>query len=87
MFSNFEAKLKGYWDQTKAFFQRSEVILYARMQMLSGFFLAVAGAIDWTSVTSLNWTTPKQTIWAGVAIVFNGLVTELLRRRNMTTGV
>jgi hypothetical protein len=87
MFSNFEAKLANFWDQTKAFFKRSEVIFYARLQMLAGFFLAVAGSIDWTSITSLNWTTPKQTIWAGVAIVFNGFITELLRRRNMTTGV
>lgn len=83
MFSNFT----NLWDQTKAFFKRSEVIFYARFQMLAGFLLSVAGAIDWTSITSLNWTTPKQTIWAGVAIVVNGFITELLRRRNMTTGV
>ena len=79
------SKLEIWWDSIKAFFKRSEVIFYARLQVILGFLLSVAGAIDWTSITSLNWTTPKQTIWAGVAIVANGLITELLRRRNMVT--
>lgn len=75
MFSNF-------WDKTKAFFKRSEVIFYARLQSLSGFVLAVLGAIDWQQISNWDFTTPKQTAWLGIGLIVNGVVTEGLRRRN-----
>ena len=71
------------WDNIKAFFKRSEVILYARLQALSGFVLAVLGSMDWSQIQTWDFTTPKQTAWLGIGLVVNGTVTELLRRRNM----
>lgn len=76
-----------WWDKVKAFFKRSEVIFYSRLQTLSGFCLAVAGTIDWGAIAHLDWTTPKQTIWLGIGLIVNGSITELLRRRNATLTV
>ena len=77
--------LSKFWDNTKAFFKRSEVILYSRLQALSGFVLAILGSVDWQQITALDWTTPKQTSWLGIGLIVNGTITELLRRRNMAT--
>jgi len=75
-------KFTIWWDKLKAFFKRSEVILYSRLQTLSGFVLAVLGTIDWQQISTWDFTTPKQTVWLGVGLIVNGSVTELLRRRN-----
>ena len=75
--------LAQWWDNTKAFFKRSETIFYAQLQAVVGFFLAVAGGIDWTQVSNL-FSKPKQALWLGVGLVVNGIVTEILRRRNAT---
>lgn len=76
--------LYDFWDRVKAFFKRSETILYARIQALSGFVLAVAGTIDWSVIKDWDFTTPRQTVWLGFGLVVNGIITELLRRRNAT---
>lgn len=74
------------YEGAKDFFKRSTVIFWARVQAVVGFAIAVAGSVDWSAVASLNWTTPKQTLWIGVAMVVNGLFTELLRRRSLNVG-
>ena len=79
------SSLSDFWDGLKAFFKRSEVILYARIQSLSGFVLAVLGSMDWSQIQTWDFTTPKQTAWLGIGLVVNGTVTEILRRRNMVT--
>jgi len=70
------------WDNIKAFFKRSEVIFYARLQALSGFILAVLGSMDWNQIQTWDFTSPKQTAWLGIGLIINGTVTEVLRRRN-----
>ena len=77
--------LSNFWDSTKAFFKRSEVIFYARLQSLSGFVLAVFSQVDWQTIQSWDFTSPKQTAWLGIGLIVNGTITELLRRRNMAT--
>lgn len=75
--------LSKWWDNTKAFFKRSETIFYARLQVLSGFFLAVFSGIDWTTVT-MNLQNAKQSLYIAAGLVANGVITEYLRRRNAT---
>lgn len=75
-------KLTIWWDKVKAFFKRSEVIFYSRLQALAGFVLAVAGTIDWQQISTWDFTTPKQTAWLGIGLIVNGTITEVLRRRN-----
>lgn len=75
--------LSNFWERTKAFFKRSETIFYARIQALAGFVLAVLGSMDWSQLKTWDFTTPKQTAWLGIGLVINGIVTEVLRRRNM----
>lgn len=70
------------WDNIKAFFKRSEVIFYARLQALFGFVLAVLGSMDWNQIQTWDFTSPKQTAWLGIGLIINGTVTEVLRRRN-----
>lgn len=76
-------KLSNLWDSTKAFFKRSSVIFYSRLQALSGFVLAVLGSMDWQQIQTWDFTTPNQTAWLGVGLVVNGIVTEVLRRRSL----
>jgi hypothetical protein len=71
-----------WWENTKAFFKNSETILYARLQVLSGFFLAVFSSIDWTSVT-VNLNDAKNSLYVALGLIANGVLTEILRRRNM----
>ncbi len=75
--------LSNFWERTKAFFKRSETIFYARIQALAGFVLAVLGSMDWSQLKTWDFTTPKQIAWLGIGLVINGIVTEVLRRRNM----
>lgn len=75
--------LSKYWEAVKDFFKRSETILYARIQVIIGFIVGVLGAIDWSQISSWDFTTPKQTAWLGIGLVVNGAITESLRRRNM----
>jgi hypothetical protein len=76
-------KLSNFWESTKDFFKRSETVFYARLQTIIGFVLAVLGTIDWSQIQTWDFTTPRQTAWLGIGLVVNGLVTEVLRRRNM----
>ncbi len=79
--SDFETKIATWWDNTKAFFKRSEVIFYSRLQVISGFFLSVFSAIDWTQVT-VDFQNAKQSLYVGLGLIANGIITEVLRRRN-----
>ena len=72
--------LKSFWDKTKAFFSYSETVLLARLQVIAGFILAVLGGIDWTALS--DFTSYKQTMWLSIGLVANGVLTELIRRRN-----
>ena len=82
MFSNWKATLSKWWENAKAFFKNSETILYARLQVISGFILAVFSSIDWTSVT-VNLNDAKQSLYIALGLIGNGILTEILRRRNM----
>lgn len=75
------ATINKWWENTKAFFKNSETILYARLQVLSGFFLAVFSSIDWTTVT-MNLNDAKQSLYIALGLIGNGILTEVLRRRN-----
>lgn len=76
--------MSSSWANIKAFFRRSEVIFYSRLQAFSGFILAVLGSMDWQQISTWDFTTPKQTAWLGIGLIVNGVVTESLRRRNMS---
>lgn len=77
------SNLTNLWESTKDFFKRSETVFYARLQTLAGFALAVLGTMDWAQIQTWDFTTPRQVAWLGIGLVVNGLVTEVLRRRNM----
>lgn len=81
--SSLTDKIELWWDNTKAFFKRSEVIFYSRLQVLTGFILAVFQGIDWTTVT-VNLDNAKQSLYIAGGLIVNGIVTEVLRRRNST---
>ena len=74
----------NFWENTKAFFRRSEVIFYSRLQSISGFILAVLGSLDWQQISTWDFATPRQTAWLGIGLIVNGTITEILRRRNMS---
>lgn len=80
-FSDFKTTIATWYDNTKAFFKRSEVIFYSRLQVMTGFILAVFTGIDWTSVT-MKLDDAKQSLYLAGGLIANGIITEVLRRRN-----
>lgn len=79
-------KLKGYWDAVKAWFKYSETIFWARANILTGLITTVVGSVDWSPIFNILGTdtgfSRNQVVWTGVGIFFNGIVTEIARRRN-----
>jgi hypothetical protein len=64
------------WERIKAFFGDSEVIFWARLQLLLG---TVAAAVTYFDPGLLAPVLPAE--WLPWAIVANGVATEYLRRR------
>lgn len=83
MFDKTRKFFSGLWEDVKSFFKHSTVIFWARIQALAGILLAAAGTVDWTAVASLDWKNMTTATWVAVAMVANGLITELLRRRTL----
>lgn len=65
------------WEKLKVWFNRSEVILFARAQMVTGAVWAVLQATDLSPVLQGKY----MTYW----LICSGVVTELCRRRGTTT--
>lgn len=71
------------WTDIKAWFNYSWSIFIARLEVLSGFILGVAGGIDWTSLTNLNWSDAiysKSNIIVSILLIIKGIVSEVGRR-------
>lgn len=65
------------WDKIKAWFKRSEVIFFARLQVVTGAVWAVLQATDLSPVLQGKY----MTYW----LICSGVITELCRRRGTTT--
>lgn len=77
--------IKTFWANTKAWFNNSMTIAYARFQVVIGVVLGVFSNIDWTTVMTWDWSMPKKNLWISFGLVLNGLITEILRRRTLPT--
>lgn len=77
MWQAIKAMAYSLWDRIKAFFLRSETILWARLQVIVGAVWTALSATDLAPLLNPKWLT----YW----LIFNGVVTELLRRRNDPT--
>lgn len=75
------------WTKVKDFFKRSTTIVYARIQVLAGILVAAIQGVDWaslyTAITHLDWTKLKMSTISAAVLIFNGIVTEILRRRSL----
>lgn len=70
-------------DKVKAFFVKSWSIFIARMEVFAGFLLGVFGGIDWTALTTLNWTDAiynKNNLIFAAILIIKGIVSEVGRR-------
>ena len=65
------------WEKLKVWFNRSESILWARLQMVTGAGWAVLQATDLSPVLQGKY----MTYW----LICSGVITELVRRRGTTT--
>lgn len=83
MFDKTRKFFSGLWEDIKSFFKHSTVIFWARAQAIAGILLAAAGTVDWTAVASLDWKNMTTATWVAVAMIANGVLTEVLRRRSM----
>lgn len=73
-------------ERIKKFFKRSETIFWSYVQIVVGFLTGVLAAIDWTALTSRDWSqaiSSKEALFLGLGIMANGIITYVLRSRNM----
>lgn len=88
MWTNLKAKLKSWYEGIKAWFLNSETIFVARLTALVGLVTTAAGSLDLSPLWSLFGTgtgfTFKQVAWIGGLLLTQGVVLEVLRRRNAT---
>jgi len=87
MLDVIKKKLNDWWTDILGFFRYSHSILVARLTMLSGFIVAVLGAIDWSPLLSLNIDTgftKNQVIWLGIITFVKGVFDEIARRAKGT---
>lgn len=73
----------NFWDDVKAWFNRSWSIFIARMEVLVGFLIGVFGGIDWAALTQLNWydaVYSKTNLLVAALIIIKGIVSEMGRR-------
>lgn len=68
------------WAKMKAWFRHSETIFWARVQVLSGLLVGVLPSLNPVAWLDAALTPAQRWTAAGFAI-FNGLLTEYLRRR------
>ena len=67
------ARLQSWWNDVLNWFQHSEVLVWARLQVLVGTVWTVLSTTDMSPL--LN---PKYLTWW---LIINGVITEYLRRR------
>lgn len=79
--------IKSAWDKVKTFFKHSTTLVYARLNVLLGLIIAGVQGVDWvslyTAITSLDWSKLKASTISAAVLIFNGVVTEILRRRSL----
>lgn len=68
------------WDRTVRFFKDSEVIFFARLQMLISVIGAVAVSFDFSPVASGTMPS-KQQLFLMAILFMQGMGTEYARRR------
>lgn len=77
-------------DKVKAFFSKSWSVFIARLEVFTGFLLGVFGGIDWTALTTLDWSdaiySKNNLIFAGV-LILKGVISEIGRRAGTVTTV
>jgi len=82
MFDNTKKYLQLKWEAVKGWFLRSETILVARTAVFGGFVYAGLAGVDWSHITSLDFTDGisrgemlEAAKWIGM-----GLIVEYARR-------
>ena len=75
-------------DKVKAFFAKSWSIFIARVEVFTGFLLGVFGGIDWTALSTLDWSdaiySKNNLIFAGL-LILKGIISEVGRRAGTVT--
>ena len=86
MWTALKAKIKSWYEATKKWFLDSETIFMARLTAIAGLITAAVGSLDLSPLWSLFGTgtsfTFKQVAWMGGFLLVQGVVLEVLRRRN-----
>jgi len=72
------------WNAIKRWFKDSETLAFARAQIVLGFVVAAAGAMNWVPLVALandGGFSGGQIAWLGGILFLQGAATEYLRRR------
>lgn len=73
------------WTKIKQLWSDSGTILWARLESIGGLVTAAIGAMDWSPLLSLDFSTGfnrAQVITLGAIMFVRGILLEITRRRN-----
>lgn len=75
--------LKNLWADTKAWFKNSWSIFIARLEVLVGILIGALAGIDWTALSSLDFSQGfknHNTLIVSGLIILKGIISEIGRR-------
>lgn len=81
MLTNIKNWFKNIWDKLLSWARDSATILWARIQGITGVLLAAATAVDWSGIARLDWAHDKTSMYIGLGLIANAILTEAARRR------
>lgn len=83
MFNKIKTWFQGVWNKIISWTKNSSTILWARIQGIVGLLLAAATAVDWSGIARLDWAHDKTSMYVGLGLVANAILTESARRRTL----
>jgi hypothetical protein len=83
MWARFKTRVKNTWNYILSWTRNSATVLWARIQGLVGLAIAAASAVDWSGIARLDWAHDKTSLYIGLGLIANALLTEVARRRSL----
>lgn len=83
MWNTIKSWADATWRKVLSWSRNSATILWARIQGIAGLIFAAATAVDWTGIARLDWAHDKTSLYVGLAMIANAILTESARRRTL----
>lgn len=83
MLNSIKTWFQDAWNKILSWTRNSATVLWARLQGIVGVLLAAATAVDWSGIARLDWAHDKTSMYVGLGLIANAILTEAARRRTL----